>query len=64
MPWMGYHPFQISYGYMVKVLQAWDIINTLGSCSSKPQSTQAVGVDLAGYAKPPQAILMIWYVVK
>ena len=44
---MCYHPFHMYYGCMCKVWQAWDIINTLGSCSPKPQSTQAVGPDLA-----------------
>ena len=37
-----------------KVRQVWDIINTIGSCSSKkPQSTQTVGLDLVRTAKQP-----------
>ena len=50
-PWMCCHPIHIFCGFMGKVWQAWDIISTLGPCSSKPQSTQAVGPDLARTAK-------------
>ena len=47
-PQMCCYTFHISYGCMVEVWQAWNTINTLGSHSSKPQSTQAVGPDFLG----------------
>ena len=47
------HPFHMFCVYTAKVWHAWGIINTLGSCSSKPQSTQAVGPDLVRTTKPP-----------
>ena len=40
-------------GCMGKVLQACDITNTLGTCSSKLQSTQSVGPDLVRTTKVP-----------
>ena len=44
--------FLTSCGCLSKVFQAWDIINTMGSWSSKPQSTQAVGQeDFVGTVK-------------
>ena len=52
-PWMFWHPFHMFCGCMGKVLQAWDILNILGSCSSKPQNTQAVWLDLARTTRPP-----------
>ena len=51
-PWMGCHSFHMFCGCMAKVLQSCDIINTLTSCSSKPQSIQAVVPDLVRNAKP------------
>ena len=48
------HSFSMSCGCTGKVWQAWDTINTLWSCSTKPQSTQAVGPeDLTRTAKAP-----------
>ena len=64
MLWMGCHSFHMSYECIIKVLQAWDIINIMWSGSFKPQSTQVMGPDLTAYAKPPQAILVIEYIVK
>ena len=43
----------MSCGCIRKVCQALYPINTLGSCSSKPQSTQAVGPDLVRTANRP-----------
>ena len=53
MPWMGCHPFHMFCGCMATVWQAWDVINILGFCSFKPQSTQAVGPDVVRTAEPP-----------
>jgi len=53
-PCMCWHPFHMSWGCMGKVWQSWNTIDTLGSCPSKPQSTQAVGPDdLVITAKQP-----------
>ena len=41
------------YECMGKICQAWDIINTLCTYSSKPQNTQYAGPDLVETAKPP-----------
>ena len=61
MTCMGCQALRMSCGCMVKVLQALDIINLPGPCSSKPQSTQVVGPDLVRTTKPLQAILMNEY---
>ena len=37
---MGCHVFHMGYGCMGNAWQTWDIIDILGPCSSKPQSTQ------------------------
>ena len=50
-------------GCMGKVWQVWPITNTLGSCSSKPQSTQAVGPDIWWELQNHQDILRIEYYV-
>ena len=47
------HPFHMFCEWMGKVWPAWDITNTLWSCSLKPQSTQAVRVDLVRSTRPP-----------
>ena len=49
--WICCHPFHVIW-CMVKVLKAWEIINTIGFYSSKPQSTQAVGPDLVRTTRP------------
>ena len=49
----GYVATHSFCGCMGKVWQAWDTINILWSCSSKPQSTQAVGPYLARTSKQP-----------
>ena len=53
MPLMLCHPLHMYCGCIIKVWQAWDIINTPRSCSSKLQCTQAVGPDLVRTVKPP-----------
>ena len=46
MPWIHCHSFHISCGCcMGNIRKSWDTINTLGSCSSKPQNTQAMGPE-------------------
>ena len=52
-PWMYCHTFYISGGSMGKVYQACELIDTLGSGSSKHQSPQAVGPYLVRTAKEP-----------
>ena len=59
---MGCHPFHMFCGCIVKVWQKWDIINTMGSCLSKPQSTQAVGLhwELQNTTRPSSGLCMLW----
>ena len=50
--WIWCHPSHMSCGWIVKVWQAWDTINILWCCATKPQTTQAVGPeDLARTVK-------------
>ena len=51
--WMCCHPLHMFSDYTSKVWKAWEIINTLGSCSLKIQCTQSVGPDLVRTTKPP-----------
>ena len=55
------HSFQIFCGCMSGGLQARNIINTLGSCSPKPQSTQSVGPDLVRTTKAPSHPQVVVY---
>ena len=43
---MCFHLFQVSCRHIGKLWQAWGIINTLGSHSPTPYSTQTVGPEL------------------
>ena len=45
-PWICCHPFHIFCGCMCKAWLVCDLINTLGSCQSKPWRTQYVRPDL------------------